>query len=142
MNLQANKIISTFILLFITQLTYATTEQKLNSRFQEIIDNYRTANQLPSVTLTVSYPNEQTPRFFTSGTVAYNDQTPVNIGRLFQICSVTKSFIATKVLKLQTQGKLHLDDAISNYLPEHTFWGKVTIRQLLNHTSGIYNFTD
>jgi D-alanyl-D-alanine carboxypeptidase len=61
----------------------------------------------------------------------------------FRIGSVTKSFVATVVLQLVGEGKLQLDDALERWLPGAVPGGDhITIRQLLNHTSGLYNYTD
>lgn len=62
---------------------------------------------------------------------------------LFRIGSVTKQFTAALVMRYVEQGKLSLDDDVSKYVPEFPLQGKrVTIRQLLNHTSGIPSYTD
>jgi D-alanyl-D-alanine carboxypeptidase len=56
---------------------------------------------------------------------------------------VTKSFVATVVLQLVGQGRLGLDDRLQRWLPGAVPGGeRITIRQLLNHTSGLYNYTD
>jgi D-alanyl-D-alanine carboxypeptidase len=61
----------------------------------------------------------------------------------FRIASVTKPFVATVVLELVGEGKLGLDDSIERWLPGLVpNGGNITIRELLNHTSGIYNYTD
>lgn len=60
----------------------------------------------------------------------------------FQIGSVTKQFVAASLLKLQQENKLNIDDDAKNYLPGYDFLKGITIRDLLNHTSGIANFTD
>lgn len=61
----------------------------------------------------------------------------------FHIGSVTKSFIAVAVLRLVEEGLMSLDDPVSNWLPELVDNGEaITIRQLLNHTSGLCNYTD
>ncbi len=65
-------------------------------------------------------------------------RVPANRNTVFEIGSVTKQFTATLVLMLMEENKLALDDRIDVYLenlPET--WRGVTIRQLLNHTSGI-----
>jgi len=61
----------------------------------------------------------------------------------FRLGSITKQFTATLVLQLAEQGKLKLDGKISDYLPEYRkdVGDKVTIHQLLNHTSGIPSYT-
>ena len=61
---------------------------------------------------------------------------------VFRIGSLTKQFTAAAIMKLAEQGKLGLDDRLSRYVPEFDTGGRaVTIRQLLNHTSGIPNYT-
>lgn len=60
----------------------------------------------------------------------------------FRIGSITKQFTAICILKLQEEGKLNLNDPVSKFVensPEH--WSKVTIRHLLNHSSGIPSYT-
>lgn len=63
---------------------------------------------------------------------------PVRADTVFKIGSVSKQFIAAGILMLAQEGKLSLDDSISEYLegaPET--WKPITIRHLLTHTSGI-----
>jgi len=66
---------------------------------------------------------------------------PVTPDTMFQIQSVTKTFTSTAILMLVEEGKIALDDPIGKYLdqtPES--WNKITIRNLLSHTSGIKDF--
>ena len=64
--------------------------------------------------------------------------TPITPAQIFHLASVGKQFTALAVLLLQQQGKLALDDPIEQYLPElSNFGNEVTIRRLLNHTSGM-----
>jgi CubicO group peptidase (beta-lactamase class C family) len=61
---------------------------------------------------------------------------------VFQIGSVGKQFTAVAVMILAEEHKLDLDDPLSKYLPEvPPSWGKVTLRLMLNHQSGIPQFT-
>ncbi|WP_167470964.1 serine hydrolase domain-containing protein [Flavobacterium cupreum] len=58
----------------------------------------------------------------------------------FNIGSITKEFSAVALLQLQEQGKLQLDDTVSKFIPELPKWAnEVTIRDLLQYTSGIPN---
>ncbi|HEX4900494.1 MAG TPA: serine hydrolase [Pyrinomonadaceae bacterium] len=61
----------------------------------------------------------------------------------FRLGSITKQFTATAILQLVEQGKIKLDGKISDYLPDYRkdVGEKVTIHQLLNHTSGIPSYT-
>jgi CubicO group peptidase (beta-lactamase class C family) len=67
---------------------------------------------------------------------------PVNARTVFRIGSLTKQFTAAGVLLLAEQGKLNIDDRLSSYLPNFPRADEVTLRDLLNHTSGIHNFTE
>jgi CubicO group peptidase (beta-lactamase class C family) len=61
----------------------------------------------------------------------------------FRLGSITKQFTATLVLQLQQEGKLKIDDPVSKYLPDAPkAWEKITLANLLGHTSGIPNFTN
>lgn len=60
----------------------------------------------------------------------------------FQIGSVSKQFIAVALLKLQEEGRLSLTDKVTKYLPEYVEFNNIEIKDLLNHTSGIANYTD
>ncbi|HEX6811214.1 MAG TPA: serine hydrolase domain-containing protein [Planctomycetota bacterium] len=60
----------------------------------------------------------------------------------FRIGSITKQFTAALVMKLVEQGKLALDDPLGKHVPDFPTGGKlVTVRQLLDHTSGIVSYT-
>jgi CubicO group peptidase (beta-lactamase class C family) len=60
----------------------------------------------------------------------------------FRLGSLTKQFTATLILLLQQDGKLNVADPVSKYLPDAPkSWEKITIANLLGHTSGIPNFT-
>lgn len=68
--------------------------------------------------------------------------TPVSAKTVFRIGSLTKQFTAAGVLLLAEQGKLKIDDKLSLYLPNFPRANDVTLRDLLDHTSGIHNFTE
>ncbi|MFF5372205.1 serine hydrolase domain-containing protein [Streptomyces sp. NPDC013187] len=68
-------------------------------------------------------------------------------GEHFRGASITKTFVATVLLQLEAEGRLNLDDTVERWLPGLLHGngydgGKVTLRRLLNHTSGIANYTD
>jgi CubicO group peptidase (beta-lactamase class C family) len=61
----------------------------------------------------------------------------------FRLGSITKQFTAASILLLEERGKLSLDDPIKKYVPDAPKeWDKITIFNLLTHTSGIPNFTN
>src|ERR1700735_1261523 len=69
----------------------------------------------------------------------FTPETPSNIG------SVTKQFTAMSIMMLAERGKLSYDDPASKYIPEFSRsanFSQVTLRHLLNHTSGIPDYGD
>ncbi|SDJ87269.1 D-alanyl-D-alanine carboxypeptidase [Lentzea albidocapillata subsp. violacea] len=76
-----------------------------------------------------------------SGIAELGSRKPVPHNGTFRIGSVTKPFVSTVVLQLAGEGKLGLDAPVSRHLPglvDH----RITVRQLLQHTSGLHNYTD
>ena len=60
----------------------------------------------------------------------------------FRLGSLTKQFTAVAILLLEEQGKLKITDLLNQYIPDApSAWNDVTIFHLLNHTSGIPNYT-
>ena len=63
---------------------------------------------------------------------------PIKPGTIFHVASVSKQFTAMAVVLLELDGKLSIDDDIHKYLPELPDYGaKITLRNLLQHTSGV-----
>nr|WP_311132549.1 serine hydrolase domain-containing protein [Nonomuraea gerenzanensis] len=58
-----------------------------------------------------------------------------------RIGSNTKTFTATVVLQLVAEGRIGLDNPVAGYLPEFGLDERITVRMLLQHTSGVFNFT-
>ena len=71
------------------------------------------------------------------------NEVPVTTASVFRIGSITKQFTSSAIMQLVEKGRLSLDDTLGALLPNMPVtWRKVTLRQLLNHTSGIPNYTD
>jgi D-alanyl-D-alanine carboxypeptidase len=69
-------------------------------------------------------------------------KTPLRPTDRFRVGSVTKSFVATVVLQLVGEGRLALDDTVERWLPGLVPNGDhITVRELLNHTSGLFDYT-
>jgi CubicO group peptidase (beta-lactamase class C family) len=73
-------------------------------------------------------------------------QAPIDANSVFGIGSITKPIVATTVLQLYEEGKLNLNDTVSQWLPDLankiTNADGITIRQLLGHTSGLPDYLD
>lgn len=66
----------------------------------------------------------------------------LNENSIFEIASISKQFTAMSIMILNEQGKLNLDDDISKFIPELSFYNGITIRHLLNHTSGLPDYME
>ncbi|GAA3037422.1 serine hydrolase domain-containing protein [Kitasatospora albolonga] len=78
-----------------------------------------------------------------AGVAELDGGRPARADGWFRIGSVTKTFVATVVLQLAGEGRLRLDDPVERHLPGVVpNGGAITVRQLLNHTSGLFNFTE
>ncbi|MEU6775655.1 serine hydrolase domain-containing protein [Streptomyces sp. NPDC046759] len=65
----------------------------------------------------------------------------------YRVGSITKTFVATVLLQLEAEGRLSLDDTVDTWLPgvvqgNGNDGRRITVRQLLNHTSGVYSYTE
>jgi D-alanyl-D-alanine carboxypeptidase len=68
---------------------------------------------------------------------------PTRSSDVFPIGSTTKSYTAVLVMRLVAQGKIRLDDTVSRYLPGLLPDGRrITVQELLSHTSGLYDFAN
>ena len=68
---------------------------------------------------------------------------PMRPNDQFRIASITKTFVAAVVLQLVTEHRLALDQPIAGLLPEPVpDAGQITVRELLNHTSGLVDYSD
>ncbi|UCH12989.1 MAG: serine hydrolase, partial [Bacteroidales bacterium] len=70
------------------------------------------------------------------------NNVPVTTETKFRIGSITKQFIGAAILKLQEDGKLSVNDTLSEFIPDFPRGNEVTIHHLLTHTSGIHSYTN
>jgi D-alanyl-D-alanine carboxypeptidase len=114
---------------------------KLKRKLALVVRNDMTDNRLPGVGVGVWQPGRGSwVRAF--GTGNRTTGRPARITDHVRIASITKTFTATAILQLVDQGRLSLDDHLSTYVPGVDNGDQITIRQMLNMTSGIYDFTD
>lgn len=79
---------------------------------------------------------------FTAGVADRSTGRAIRPDDRFRIASITKSFVATLVVRLAQDHRLRLDDPVVRYLPEYALDAGITIRQLLQHTSGLFDIAD
>ncbi|MHB8460184.1 MAG: serine hydrolase domain-containing protein [Candidatus Limnocylindrales bacterium] len=99
----------------------------------------RVRYHVPGVSVTIIWPDG---RSWTgvNGWADVSRHVPVVAGTAFSVGSVSKTFLAALVLELVDENRVSLDDPVIRWLPTARVPGTVTIRELLDHTSGLYDF--
>lgn len=77
----------------------------------------------------------------TFGVADFRTGAPLQSQSAFNLASVTKQFVCMSIMMLKEQGKLQYDDACSKYLPSFPY-SHISIRQLMQHTSGLPEYFD
>lgn len=92
---------------------------------------------IPGVAVGVFHNGQE--HFFCHGVTSTENPLPVNEDTLFLLGSVTKTYTATAIMRLVAQGRVSLDAPVRAYVPELRLADdrEFTVRQLLNHTSGL-----
>ena len=118
------------------------SDAEIGKRVQAVINNIDKRPEFVGLSIAVARGNHMiVDRGVGIADLEWNQ--PADAKTAFRIGSLTKQFTAAAIMKLKEQGKLGLDDPISKYLPDFDTEGHiVTIRQLLNHTSGIPDYTE
>lgn len=120
--------------------------QKLNtSQLQNNLDKAVNNLKIPGAVVYIS--GKKGTWVGASGFSNLESQTPMKPNDTFSLASASKTFVAVAVLQLVEQGKINLDKCINNYLPQDInqnipYSNKITVRQLLNHTSGVVEYYD
>ncbi|NMH97657.1 serine hydrolase domain-containing protein [Pseudonocardia acidicola] len=97
--------------------------------------------RVPGAIVYVDYPGLGT--WLTAlGTGDLGTRAPMQVGDHMRIGSVTKTFTATVVLQLVDEGRIGVDDPVARYVAGVPNGDTITVRQLLDHRSGLYNYTD
>ena len=88
----------------------------------------------------------RTPTGARAGVAGYADRAAhvsMRAADRYRIASVTKAFVSVLILQLEAEGKLDIDDSVAKYLPGVVpNGGAITLRELMSHTSGLFNYTD
>jgi D-alanyl-D-alanine carboxypeptidase len=103
------------------------------------------ADGVPGVTVTVRRGHGTWAA--TAGVGNLETGKPRSTADHYRVASISKTFVATVVLQLEAEGELSLDDTVEEWLPGLVRGNghdgrQITLRQLLNHTSGIFDYLD
>ncbi|MDQ3880071.1 MAG: beta-lactamase family protein, partial [Chloroflexota bacterium] len=103
------------------------------------VDRARGAWGVPGLAVAVTLPNGATWSAG-SGVTDFGTDRAVDGDTMFTIASITKTFVAALTLRLVEEGVIGLDDPLSRWVDGVTTGDRITIRQLLAHTSGVGDF--
>ena len=110
----------------------------IENKIQKVLDKGISKYNVKGASVAVIFPDEK--KWIGVSGISH-DTVQIKPDMLFAIGSITKNFVATLTLKLAEEGVLSLDDPLSKWLPAYLhIHSSTTVRQLLNHTSGIYMF--
>ncbi len=117
-----------------------TPAQELS--YQDILD-LLVSEGVPGAVLLVRTPTSEFKGV--SGYADRENKVPMDTTHLFRIASTSKSFIGVLAVMLHGEGVISLDDPLTKWLPSEIsahfqYAQRITVRQLLNHTSGIYDY--
>lgn len=135
-----------FILFFCLQCFYSFAQNKISSKIKLRVDslvNEEMKNQrIPGLSLVVLRDGKiDYVKGYGYSNLEHN--VPVKAETIFQAGSVGKQFTAFAVLLLVQEGKMSLDDKLTKYFPDApSGWDSITVRNLLNHTSGFGDYTN
>jgi D-alanyl-D-alanine carboxypeptidase len=123
------------------QTTSTITRDAFRPRADSLVYTYLAESRAPSASFAVIRGND-TLAFGAHGLANVEAWRAPTATTIYEIGSITKQFTSSAIMKLVEQGRVKLDDDLSTYVPQFPLHGnKVSIHQLLNHTSGIHSYT-
>lgn len=128
-----------FVTMFCAVTSQAASDSSLDARIDAAAREWLTTTGAPSVSIAV-VQNSETTYTRAYGNAQLAPDRAATPSMRYAIDSVSKEFTAAAVLLLVEQGKLSLDDTIGRWIPDLGEASRVTVRELLTHTSGLRDF--
>ncbi|MEH2210591.1 serine hydrolase domain-containing protein [Nostoc sp.] len=143
--LVANNISQRVIEKSLAKQVMSTSTVGKSSQLQKLLNEIVVEEKIPGAVMYITTPKGSW--LGATGVSNLSTKTRMKPTDGFSIASMSKTFVAVVVLKLVEQGKIELDRAIATYLPRDISphivnSDKITVRQLLNHTSGVAEYLD
>ncbi len=116
-----------------------TATPAIRRALQARLDQLRARYGVPGISVTILFPDGSS-WLGVSGVADVAKKTPVTPSTSFAIASVSKTFTAALVIALAQDGVIELDMPVRTYLPDLKINARITVRQLLDHTSGLRDY--
>jgi D-alanyl-D-alanine carboxypeptidase len=113
---------------------------EMQAALHQIVEQRLTEAGSPGAVVGVWIPGRGT-WVHAQGTGDLATGAPIRVADRFRIGSITKTFAATVLLQLVDEGRLQLDDRLEQYVPGVPNGDRITIRQVLGMTAGIFSYT-
>src|SRR6266536_2917387 len=143
MNIASRKHLKTLALVLLAVLAFQVSvrAQDKVTKIDQLVSLYNKYGQFNGSVLVADNGKVIYKKGFGLANMEWN--IPNQTDTKFRLGSITKQFTATLILQLVEQGKIKLDGKLTDYLPEYRkdTGDKVTVRNLLSHTSGIPSYT-
>lgn len=111
----------------------------MRAALQRRLDRLLEREKMPGVSVAILFA-DGTSWVGTSGMADVEAREPVTTDTAFAVASISKTFTAALIMALRDEGRLTLETPVVNYLPELPIDRRITVRQLLDHTSGLRDF--
>jgi CubicO group peptidase (beta-lactamase class C family) len=135
-----HRVASTIFVLIVCLLCVSVCRAQDTVRMEQIVQSHVTAKRFMGSVLVARSDQVLLDKGYGYANLEW--QIPDSPEAKFRLGSITKQFTAASILLLEERGKLKTDDPVKKYMPDApAAWDKITIYNLLTHTSGIPSFT-
>src|SRR5262249_37221135 len=124
----------------VTTAGSSTLKQIDPAALQAMVDKSARELMIPGALILLRTPQDEFTT--TYGSRMLGTASPPTADTHFRIASNTKTMTAAAIMLLAQEGKLSLDDPVAKYVPDVPNGDKITIAELLDMRSGLYNYTD